>query len=124
MNTESKRLFRKPIIVGVTGWAILLFSVVTCFLVWSLSNEYLALYFCLFFLLIFLVVWTVVSIFGVLQGFVDYKELRFLKPYLPHDEFKKRKTLFVMGLLVNVLLILCNSALIFWLYKLWQRIFP
>jgi uncharacterized membrane protein len=124
MSTESKKLFRKPLIVGATGWVILLFSVSTCYLIWLLSNQYSTLYFCLFFFSIFLVVWTVISIFGVLQGLVDYKELKFMIAYLQNAEVKKRKTLFVIGLLVNLLLILCNSTLIFWLYKLWQKIFP
>lgn len=124
MNNEPKRLFRKPIIVGAAGWGILLFSASTCYLIWLLSNQYSTLYVCSFFFLIFLVVWTIVSIFGILQGLVDYKELKFMKPYLQIAEVKKRKTLFVIGLLVNLLLIMCNSALIFWLYKLWQKIFP
>lgn len=124
MNTESKKLFRKPIIVGVTGWAVVLVFAAICFFVWLFSKEYSTLYICLFFLLIFLVAWTVVSLFGILQGLMDYKELKFMKPYLHNTEVKKRKTLFVIGLLVNVLLILCNTTLMLCLYKLWQKIFP
>lgn len=123
MSTESKMFFIKPVIVGAIGWAVLLLSISTCYLIW-LFSQYALLYFCAFLFAIFLVVWTVVSIFGVLQSLLDFKELNFLKPYLHPSEMKKRKTLFMLGLVANLLLILCNSMLIFCLYKLWQKVFP
>lgn len=124
MSTESKMLFKKPVIVGAIGWAVLLLSISTCYLIWLFSSQYAILYYCTFLFAIFLVVWTVISTFGVLQSLLDYKELNFMKAYLHLAEIKKRKALFVLGLLTNLLLILCNSTLIFCLYNLWQKIFP
>lgn len=124
MSSESKRLFKKPIIVGAIGWAILTFSVISSCIVWLLFPSYSTLYLCAMLFLIFLVVWTVVSMFGILQGIVDYNEFKFLKPYLAAAEIKLRNTLFRLGLITNLSLILCNSIMFFWLYKLWQKIFP
>ncbi|MDD9268084.1 hypothetical protein ACFPES_13680 [Paenibacillus sp. GCM10023248] len=124
MNTENQRLFKKPIFTAVTGWAVLACSTAFIYGIRLLMPSFtLLLVASVFMLVIFLLIWTTVSLFGLLQCLVDFKHFRRIKSKLALAEQGIRILLCAAGALLNILLVICNSIIIYRIYRLWQQFF-